>query len=143
MKYSNDEIEIRLTAKLRTGIINRYELNYFDILLKSTKECIGYIDLRIGYTEYLYYLGNVGYRIYEEYRGHGYAYQACQLLFEHAKCLQLPYLIITCDPDNVPSKKTLEKLNGKYMGEKKVPITHPMFLQGDKIKCIYRYDILE
>lgn len=143
MKYSNDVIEIRLAAKLKTGFINRYELHYFDIFLKSTKERIGYIDLRVGYTDYLYYLGNVGYRIYDEYRGHGYAYQACVLLFEYVRKLALPYVIITCDPDNIPSRKTLEKLNGTFLGEKKVPITHPMFLQGEKVKCIYRYDILE
>ena len=143
MKYSNDAIEIRLAAKLKTGIINRYDLHYFDIILKSTNERIGYIDLRVGYTEYLYYLGNVGYRVYDEHRGHGYAYQACVLLFEYVKKLELPYLIITCDPDNIPSRKTLEKLNGTFIGEKKVPITHPMFLQGEKVKCIYKYDILE
>lgn len=142
VSYQNEEIEIRLASKLKSGLVHRYELHYFDIILKSTKERIGYIDLRVGYTDYLYYLGNVGYRVYEEYRGHRYAYQACVLLFEYAKHLELPYLIITCDPDNIASKKTLERLPGEYLGEKKVPITHPMFLQGEKIKCIYRYDIL-
>ncbi len=140
--YSNDVIEIRLASRFKSGWINRYETYYFDIFLKGTRTRVGYIDLRMGYSEFLYYLGNVGYRIYEEYRGNHYAYQACQLLFACAKDLQIPYLIITCSPDNVASKKTLEKLEGKYMGEKKVPISHPMYLQGEKIKCIYRYDIL-
>lgn len=140
--YSNDVIEIRLASRFKSGWINRYETYYFDILLKGTRTRVGYIDLRMGYSEFLYFLGNVGYRIFEEYRGNHYAHQACQLLFACAKDLQIPYLIITCSPENIASKKTLEKLSGKYMGEKKVPLSHPMYLQGEKIKCIYRYDIL-
>jgi len=140
--YSNDVIEIRLASRFKSGWINRYETYYFDIFLKGTRTRVGYIDLRMGYSEFLYYLGNVGYRIYEEYRGNHYAYHACELLFACAKDLQIPYLIITCSPENIASKKTLEKLSGKYIGEKKVPLSHPMYLQGEKIKCIYRYDIL-
>ena len=140
--YSNDVIEIRLVSKFKSGFLHRYQTYYFDILLKGTRTRVGYIDLRIGYSEFLYYLGNIGYRVYEEYRGHHYAYQACLLVFQYAKELQLPYVIITCSPENIASKKTLERLNGTYMGEKKVPLSHPLYLQGEKIKCIYRYDIL-
>ena len=141
-KFSNDVVEIRLASKFKTGFINRFETYYFDIYSKKYNVRVGYIDLRIGYSEYLYYLGNVGYRVYEEFRGNHYAYNACLLLFEYAKELQLPYLMITCSPENIASKKTLEKLNGIYMGQKNVPLTHPLYMQGEKIKCIYRYDIL-
>ena len=45
--------------------------NYiYKIMLKKTREHIGFCDLRTGHTPSLYYLGNIGYRIFPQYRGH-------------------------------------------------------------------------
>lgn len=136
-----EEIDLSLAVHTSTGIINRFEYYEYNICLHNTLTKVGYIDLRLGYTDYLYYLGNVGYGIEEEYRGNSYAYKACLLIFEVARKLELPYLIITCDPDNVASNKTLQKLNGEFLGISKIPSTCMLYLQGDREKCIYRYDL--
>ena len=137
-----EEIDLVLAQKFRSGMLHRFDLYYYDIVLHNTNQRIGYIDLRVGHSEYLYYLGNIGYRIFEEHRGHYYAYKACLLVFDVAMKMGLSYLIITCDPQNVASNKTLKKLNGSYLGVKRVPMTHALFMQGDRYKCVYRYDLV-
>lgn len=101
---------------------------------------VGECDLRIGMNEELYYAGNIGYRIYEPYRGSGYAYEACLLLFQTAKQqFHMDELIITCSPDNTASEKTLEKLNGELIEQADVPATHWLYRRGEKVKNIFRY----
>lgn len=142
MRLSNQTIDIILVSHSNVGWLRRYVWYYFDIYLHNTRTRVGYIDLRIGYSEYLYYLGNIGYRIEEAYRGHSYAFQACQLVFQYAAKLKQPYLIITCDPNNIPSRRTLEKLQGTFLEETVLPKNHPLYKQGERVKRIYRYDIL-
>lgn len=114
----------------------------YDILLHNTTEKIGECDLRIGHTEELYYAGNIGYRIYEPYRGHSYAFEACKVLFDLAKKkYNMEYVLITCSPDNLPSKRTCEKLEGKFLTTTPVPSTHWLYRRGETIKNIYRYDL--
>ncbi len=101
---------------------------------------MGACDLRIGYTDGLYYGGYIGYSISKEYRGHHYAAKACRLLFSLAKNHGMSYLYITCDPDNLASKKTLEALLGEYLGVVELPEDNDMrVLNGDIHKCIFKF----
>ncbi len=102
---------------------------------------IGYCDLRIGHNASLYYYGNIGYRIYEDYRGHNYSYYASLLLIEIAKRYEVDYLLITCDPDNYASKKVIEKLGFEFIREARVPLWHPLFKES-KHKLIYKMDLM-
>ena len=72
--------------------------------LAGTK--MGACDLRIGHNARVYYGGGIGYRVEEPYRGHHYAGKACRLLFELARRHGMEHLIITCSPDNWPSRRT-------------------------------------
>ena len=114
----------------------------FGIYLHGTNIRVGSCDLRYGMNEELYYAGNIGYNVLSVYRGHGYAYQACLLLFEVAKQKGMEELIITCSPDNIPSRKTLEKLNGTLEGTVNVPPDHWLYRRGETVKNIYRYRLL-
>ena len=107
--------------------------------LDGTK--MGVCDLRIGHNEMLYYGGNIGYRIEEEYRGNHYAGKACKLLFELAKKHGLGYLIITCNPDNYPSAKTCEYVGGKLVEIVEVPEGNDMRERGEIQKRIYRFEL--
>lgn len=135
----NDEIQLRLKkttkAKPKKGLVPVY---YFLICDKEGNE-MGTCDLRIGHNRNLYYGGNIGYRIKEEYRGHHYAGKACLLLFELAKKHDLDYLIITCNPDNYASKKTCEFVGGELIEIVELPEDNDMRLQrGETEKCIYK-----
>lgn len=82
----------------------------FYIQERRSRRRAGYISLRLGESPQLYYLGHIGYRIEEPFRGHGYAACACQLLIPFMRQLNLSSVCITADPDNTPSRKTCEHL---------------------------------
>jgi tagatose 1,6-diphosphate aldolase len=98
---------------------------------------IGLIDLRVGFDQDIYYCGNIGYRVYEEYRGSGYAAQAAKLLLPLAQSHGMEKITITCNPDNIPSAKTCEKIGALYKELVKVPKTSDQYAQGDKFKRRY------
>ena len=103
---------------------------------------IGSCDLRVGYTDGLYYGGHIGYCIQEEYRGHHYATKACKLLFSLAKQHNMDYLYITYNPDNPASRKTLESLHGEFLGIVDLPEDSDMRqTAGETKKCIFRFDL--
>ena len=90
----------------------------------------------------LYYAGNIGYHVYERYRGNGYAYKACLELFKIAKNVyHMDKLIITCSPDNIASKKTLIKLGGQLLETCDVPSDHWLYLRGETVKEIYLFKL--
>lgn len=147
MKFFNtdylktDEIMLKL---LRTAEGNP-EKNwvpayYFSICLPDGTK-IGDCDLRIGHNQNLYYGGNIGYGIDAEYRGHHYAGKACHLLFDLAKKHDLGYVIITCNPDNWPSRKTCEYAGGTLLEICDLPEDNDMYLEGDRSKCIFRFEL--
>lgn len=100
---------------------------------------MGVCDLRIGHNENLYYGGNIGYSVDEEYRGHHYAGKACLLLFELAKMHQLEYVIITCNPDNYASRKTCEYAGGELLEIVELPENNDMREKGETEKCIFKF----
>lgn len=133
------KFNIKLVKK-ENDIINN-DISYNIIQLSNNKN-IGYIDIRPTITPYLYYFGQIGYHIYPEFRGNNYAYKACLLLFELAKKeYNLNEIIITCSPDNIPSLKTLNKLNGELIETIEVPKDHELYYRKEKIKCIFKYDL--
>lgn len=100
---------------------------------------MGVCDLRIGHNDNLYYGGNIGYSVDEEYRGHHYAGKACLLLFELAKMHQLEYVIITCNPDNYASRKTCEYAGGELLEIAELPEDNDMREKGETEKCIFKF----
>ena len=115
---------------------------YYDIYLHDSNVKAGTIDLRLSAEGDMYYYGNIGYRIQPKFRGNHFAYEACQLLFKVAREeFNMDELIITCSPDNIASKKTLEKLGGTLVEKADVPKNHTLYCSGEKEKLIYRYRI--
>ena len=115
---------------------------YHFAICNGRGEKMGTCDLRIGHNESVYYGGNIGYRIAEPYRGHHYAGKACRLLFELAKRHGMDYLIITCNPDNWPSRKTCEYAGGRLIEIVELPEDNGMRVEdGETHKCIYRFEL--
>ena len=137
----NDEIQLILEktadGNVEKGWVPAYHFAICD--LKGNK--MGVCDLRIGHNEKLYYGGNIGYRIEEEYRGHHYAGKACLLLFELARRHDLEFVIITCNPDNYASRKTCEYAGGKLIEIVEVPAGNDMRERGETEKCIYKFTL--
>lgn len=100
---------------------------------------MGSCDLRVGMSAPIPYAGHIGYRIYAPYRGHHYAEHAARLLLHFACELGMPEVIITCDPDNMASRRTLERLGGRFLAVVDVPEESPCYQAGDRQKCQFVY----
>ena len=109
----------------------------YDIYLQENGLVIGRCDYRCLHNAENYYAGNIGYMIFPEFRGNGYAFSAAKLLCYLARSLGAKKLYITCSPENIASKKTIEKLPIVFIEEVNVPIDHFLYGQGEKIKDIY------
>ncbi len=140
---SDDEITLHISsiqgADETKGFVPKY---VFDIVRNSDGAAVGSIDLRLGYMRNLYFGGNIGYSVKEEFRGNGYAGKACKLAFEIAREHRMPYVIISCREDNIPSRKTLERLNGTLL-ETRVPASYSaLYRAGEQTPhCIFRFDL--
>lgn len=137
----DNEICLKITKTVNAQPKKHYvPAYYFDIcLLDGTK--VGSCDLRIGHNDNTYIGGNIGYSILEQYRGHRYAAKAVKILFKLAKKHDMKYLIITCSPTNLASKKTCEICGGFYIETAKIPENNDMYLFGQRENLIYKFDL--
>lgn len=120
------------------GWVPAYHLNI--CLTDGTR--IGRCDLRIGHNRNLHFGGNIGYTIFPDWRGHHYAEKACRLLFALAKKHGLDWLIITCRPDNLPSRRTCERLGGELLEIAELPEDNDMRREnGYTHVCVFRYEL--
>ena len=114
---------------------------HFDICDRQGNK-VGVCNLRVGDNDKLYYVGHIGYRVHEPYRGRHYAEKACRLLFQLAKRHGMPCLIITCNPDNIPSRRTCERLGGELIEIAELPADNDMRLEdGETHKCIFKFPL--
>ncbi|MBQ7568248.1 GNAT family N-acetyltransferase [bacterium] len=102
---------------------------------------MGICDLRIGHNERVFFGGNIGYEIFEEYRGHHYAAKACRLLFGLARKHDMGYVLIACNPANIASRKTCEHLGCRFLGEIDLPADHILRRDGRTKQCVFRVDL--
>lgn len=137
----NDEIFLKLEKTVDAVPEKKWVPAYhFAICLSDGREA-GKCDLRVGHNEKLYYGGNIGYNVYEEFRGSHYAGKACLLMFRLAKKHGMSYLYITCNPDNHASRKTCEFADGILEKTVDLPPDNDMYLSGERQKCIYRIEL--
>ncbi len=103
---------------------------------------IGGINLRIGDTEHIrMYTGHIGYGVEPAYRGHRYAARSCRLLVPLARRHGLQALWITCNPDNLSSRRTCELAGAEFVEIVDLPEETDMYQKGERQKCRYRLDI--
>ena len=77
----------------------------------ENEQYIGTIDIRLELSQQLYeYGGIIGIVIIPDKRGKGIGLKAAKLALEEAKELNISPIILTCEEDNEPSKKILERL---------------------------------
>lgn len=114
----------------------------FDIVLLNGT-LIGQIDLRLEHTQSLImYGGQIGYGINKPYRGNGYAAQACILIREVALEVGYSELWITCNPDNVGSIRTCEKIGAQFVEQVEVPFGSELWFRGDREKIRYLWTLV-
>ena len=137
-RYTDGEITIVQNARFGREPDVGIEKTYcFNIFLNESKRIIGYVDLRVGENEFLYYLGHIGYRINERYRGHHYATKATLLALNKAREENMKRVIITCNPDNIASYKSIVATGATLLEVTEVPQWHELYKRKEKEKCIF------
>jgi predicted acetyltransferase len=119
----------------RPGIVPYY---HFRILTADGTD-VGRINLRVGETEHVRIIvGHVGYEIAEAHRGRGYALQACRAMAPFVRTIY-PEVIITSDPENMASVRTIERLGAEFIEEVPVPPNDLQYARGSRRKRRYRW----
>src|SRR5580692_976542 len=100
---------------------------------------MGRIRLRVGWNEgVIRYAGHIGYNVEPDYRGRHYAERACRLIVPLARRHGMTELWITCQPDNMPSRRTLERLGAECVGVIDVPPEYPLDSDAERKKMCFR-----
>ena len=98
------------------------EATAFATVLKSNQQLIGHMVFHPWFAPHTYELGWV---LHPAHQGHGYAPEAARTLLHHAfTTLQAHRVIATCQPENRPSYRVMEKIG--------------MRREGHFRQCIYR-----
>lgn len=141
-KLVDDDLELKLKSTEDAIPVKNYvPVYHFEMVNKNTGEKMGQIDLRVGFNENIKYGGNIGYTVDEKFRGHKYAARAVKLLLPFAKKHGLNEVFITCNPENAPSRRTIEIAGGQFVEVSDLPPDNDEYKLGHKQKSRYRLEI--
>jgi predicted acetyltransferase len=101
---------------------------------------IGHINFKVGDTNHIRQcVGHIGYEILPEYQGSSYSYFACDAIRPFIRSFY-GKVVLTSDPENIPSIKIIEKLKAKFLNEIVVPKHDPSYKSGSRRKRRYEWE---
>jgi len=118
------------------GWVPAYE---FAIMVDGARA--GELRLRIGYSEHLFYSGQVGFIVDGAYRGRGLAVRATRLIATVARWHGMQRLLITNDDGNHASYKVCEKLGARLIGKFALPDWHDVYAEGHRYMNIFEWEL--
>lgn len=136
----DDNMELKL-IEFHPGNDVEIPFYWYEIMPKEINKPVGKISIRLGNNYHSYYNGHIGYEVDEEYRGHGFSYQAAKLVLPVAKAYGMEFIYLVCDEDNVASYKTIEKLGGVLLEVAVPPKDYFGWYEGHSAQRIYKLDI--
>jgi tagatose 1,6-diphosphate aldolase len=127
---------VRMLPGDRTkGLVPAY---YFRILA-ADGAVAGHINFRIGDTPHVRICaGHIGFEVNPPFRGRHFALHACRAIAPLVRQLY-PAVIITCDPDNLASRRTIEALGARFLEQVPVPPDDPHYARGSREKRRYEW----
>lgn len=136
---SFNQVELRF-SRIVPGDISCGLVPYFHFrILAAGGADVGHINFRLGSTEHvLNTAGHIGFEIARLYRGHRYALQACRAIAPFVGSIY-DFVILTCDPGNPASRRTIELLGTSFLDEVAVPPSDPHHRRGSRTKRRYRW----
>lgn len=136
----NDELILKITQKY-SGDDEMIPFYYYDIIRKADSVTVGKISIRIGNNFHSYYNGHIGYEIFKEYRGNGYAYRASLMVLDVARFHDMEFIYLTCDESNIASYNTIEKLGAELVEICNAPREYFGWREGMERQRIYKLDL--
>ena len=114
---------------------------FYDIALHDTDVVVGSIEYENS-PKQTKYMGNVGYAIFKEYRGHDYAKKALVLLKELLIKYEKSNMIFSITPDNKYSINVVTKFGAVYVCDRQIPKNNVLckMFNTPKVK-IYTYNL--
>ncbi|RPF57950.1 GNAT family N-acetyltransferase [Abyssicoccus albus] len=98
---------------VQDGYVPAYQ---FLLIREDDNKLVGMANCRVRLNEHLEYVGgHIGYSIHPDERQKGYATRLIPLCFPMYKALSIDHVLITCDEDNIGSKKAILNNGGKYL----------------------------
>jgi predicted acetyltransferase len=132
------ELELKLD-RFQVHPVHRVPTYQFHMVDRETREVLGHIRLSTGSTPHIErYAGHIGFGVFSQHRGHHYAARAVRLLLPLARKLGIDPLWLTCDPENLSSRRTLELAGAKFIEIVDVPVGCVIHRKGHPKKCRYR-----
>jgi predicted acetyltransferase len=138
-RLRDGDMELHLVRRSAADARRSWAPAYHFEIRVPPKDVAGWIDLRVGDArEIALYNGHIGYTVREPYRGRRYAARACRLLCEIARQHGFTELWITCNPENVASRRTCELAGAEYIETVELPPNTDLYRRGERRKCRYR-----
>ena len=135
----SEEVRLRFVAIQPADPTRGFVPFYHIRIVTKDQSDVGHINFRIGDTDDVRTCaGHIGFEVVEGKRGHGYALQACRAIAPFVSSVS-GTVTITCDPDNLPSKRTIESLGGQFIDEVLVPTGDPHYHRGSRTKLRFRW----
>jgi tagatose 1,6-diphosphate aldolase len=141
MEIADDVLRLQL-LRLDFHPVHKVPTYYFRMVSVLTNEEVGSINVRNATSRHIdFYAGHIGYSVDAPSRGSRYAARAVRLLLPFVRRLGIQTLWITCDPDNIASRRTAELAGAQFAEVVDVPDNCVIFKAGHPRKCRYRIDL--
>jgi ribosomal-protein-alanine N-acetyltransferase len=137
---TDGEIELYYIAK-KPAIPEKKWVPAYEFEIRCNSSRVGEINLRIGYTDGLYYGGQIGYGVDEQHCGHGYAEKACRLITPVIRAHGMKKVLITNNHTNIASRRTCEKLGAKFIRTARLPEWHDLYKDGQRFVNIFEWSV--
>ncbi|WP_417495732.1 GNAT family N-acetyltransferase [Maricaulis sp.] len=134
---SGDGVSIRLSGYLEPCAPTHVPTLRYAI--ETAGQTVGELRIRLGESEDLKrYFGQIGYEVYPAFRRRGHAGTACRLALEVMRNLGYGEAWITCNPENLASRRVCGRVSAELVETVDIPVDHVMYEHGIRQKCRYR-----
>jgi tagatose 1,6-diphosphate aldolase len=135
------ELEIVLAECRPANPLRRFAPAYvFELCVGGGR--VGAVEFRVGRSmELERYGGHFGYSVDPPFRGNHYAERGVRALLPFARRHGFEMVWITCNPENLASRRTCERLGGRLVEIVALPTDSDQFLRGEREKCRYLIEV--
>jgi predicted acetyltransferase len=128
--------------QLASHSVHKVPTYFFRMTHTAPGSEVGKINLRAAVDQHIcFHAGHVGYEVHPDSRGHRYASRALFLLKPLARQLGIDPLSITCDPDNIASRRSCEIAGATLVGVFDLPEDCVIRRNGHPRKCLYHLSV--